>query len=122
MRGREFDNLGVFTFSDEEGTTSFDLPDRVPQPREGAPQAAADVAAEEDLRPAQPGAGSGSGSRCWSRGPTRTPTCCSAGRLATQAPEIDGMVLLNDGTRRAGAFVTAEITEAHPYDLVARIV
>ena len=27
----EFDHLGVFTFSDEEGTTSFDLPDRVPQ-------------------------------------------------------------------------------------------
>src|SRR5687768_7525541 len=26
-----FDHLGVFTFSDEEGTTSFDLPGRVPQ-------------------------------------------------------------------------------------------
>src|SRR5260221_8145758 len=26
----QFDNVGVFTFSDEEGTTSFGLPDRVP--------------------------------------------------------------------------------------------
>jgi ribosomal protein S12 methylthiotransferase len=44
------------------------------------------------------------------------------GRLATQAPDIDGMVILNDGTAPAGAFVQAEITEAHPYDLLARIV
>jgi len=44
------------------------------------------------------------------------------GRLATQAPEIDGQVILNDGTAEPGAFVTCEVTEAHPYDLVARIV
>ena len=44
------------------------------------------------------------------------------GRLATQAPEIDGAVLINDGTAPAGTFVTCEVTEAHPYDLVARIV
>ena len=28
--GAQFDNVGVFTFSDEEGTTSFELPGRVP--------------------------------------------------------------------------------------------
>jgi ribosomal protein S12 methylthiotransferase len=30
VEAAEFDNVGVFTFSDEEGTTSFDLPDRIP--------------------------------------------------------------------------------------------
>jgi ribosomal protein S12 methylthiotransferase len=44
------------------------------------------------------------------------------GRLASQAPEIDGQVILNDGTAEPGNFVTCEVTEAHPYDLVARIV
>ena len=44
------------------------------------------------------------------------------GRLAAQAPEIDGQVILNDGTAEPGSFVTCEITEAHPYDLVGRIV
>ena len=44
------------------------------------------------------------------------------GRTATQAPEIDGRVILNDGTAAAGQFVTAEITESHDYDFVARIV
>ena len=43
------------------------------------------------------------------------------GRLASQAPEIDGQVILNDGTAEPGCFVTCEVTEAHPYDLVARI-
>ena len=30
VRAGEFDNVGVFTYSDEEGTTAFDLPGRVP--------------------------------------------------------------------------------------------
>ena len=66
------------------------------------------------------GAGRRAASRCSSRGPTPTATCCCAGRLATQAPEIDGQVILNDGTAEPGAFVTGEVTEAHPYDLVGR--
>jgi len=44
------------------------------------------------------------------------------GRTAKQAPEIDGAVIINDGTADPGSFVTCEVTEAHPYDLVARIV
>jgi ribosomal protein S12 methylthiotransferase len=42
------------------------------------------------------------------------------GRSAAQAPEIDGQVIINDGTAEAGEFVTVEVTEAHPYDLVGR--
>jgi ribosomal protein S12 methylthiotransferase len=44
------------------------------------------------------------------------------GRSSTQAPEIDGSVLINDGTAAPGDFVTCEITDSHPYDLVGRIV
>ncbi len=43
-----------------------------------------------------------------------------------QAPEIDGHVLINDfGDHEQlvpGTFYRAEITEAHDYDVVARIV
>jgi hypothetical protein len=31
-------------------------------------------------------------------------------------------VIVNDGSAEPGSFVTCEITEAHPYDLVARII
>ena len=47
-------------------------------------------------------------------------------RLESQAPEIDGHVLVNDTPdgfdARPGQFVEIEITEAHEYDLVARVV
>jgi ribosomal protein S12 methylthiotransferase len=44
------------------------------------------------------------------------------GRLPGQAPEVDGSVLIADGAASPGELVTCEVTEAHPYDLVARIV
>lgn len=46
------------------------------------------------------------------------------GRMEGQAPDIDGCVLINDAPEnalRAGDFVTVEISEAHPYDLVGRV-
>lgn len=44
------------------------------------------------------------------------------GRFYGQAPEIDGVILINDGEAQAGHFHSVEITEAHPYDLVGKIV
>ena len=43
-------------------------------------------------------------------------------RLAISAEGSVLHAVVNDGTALPGAFVTAEITEAHPYDMVARIV
>jgi ribosomal protein S12 methylthiotransferase len=48
------------------------------------------------------------------------------GRIETQAPDIDGCVLINDAPEgfapEPGQFVNVEITEAQQYDLVGRIV
>ena len=48
------------------------------------------------------------------------------GRTQFHAPEIDGKVYINDfgdlETLEAGRFYRAEITEAHDYDVVARII
>ena len=48
------------------------------------------------------------------------------GRLAAQAPEIDGRLLINDGIdllpQDLPAFARVEITDAHPYDLVGAVV
>ena len=44
------------------------------------------------------------------------------GRLISQAPEIDGRLLINEGQPDAfPAFVRVTVTDAHPYDLVGRI-
>jgi ribosomal protein S12 methylthiotransferase len=42
-------------------------------------------------------------------------------RLASQAPEVDGCVLINKGFAKVGEIVAARITEAHPHDLIGEI-
>ncbi len=44
------------------------------------------------------------------------------GRMSQQAPDIDGVVLINDGTAEVGEIVNVRITESHDYDLVGEIV
>ena len=117
----EFDHLGVFTFSDEEGTSSFGLPGRVPQAVKERRKRKL-MAAQKKISARRNRALVGERVEVLVEGTHPDTDLLLRGRLATQAPEIDGMVVLNDGTALPGAFVIAEITEAHPYDLVARIV
>ncbi|MBT4287980.1 MAG: 30S ribosomal protein S12 methylthiotransferase RimO [Deltaproteobacteria bacterium] len=44
------------------------------------------------------------------------------GRNKYQGIEVDGVVLINDGQADSGDFVKVEITEAHPYDLIGKII
>jgi ribosomal protein S12 methylthiotransferase len=117
----EFDHLGVFTFSDEEGTTSFDLPDRVPQAVKERRKRKL-MAAQKKISARRNKRRIGQRVEVLVEGTHPDTDLLLRGRLATQAPEIDGMIVLNDGTAVPGAFVTAQITEAHAYDMVARIV
>ena len=55
-------------------------------------------------------------------GPSSESELLWEGRLATQAPEVDGVVYLNDGPVAAGSMQMVEITESHDYDLVGRVV
>ena len=43
------------------------------------------------------------------------------GRLSSQAPEVDGCVLINKGFGKVGEIIAARITEAHPHDLIGEI-
>ncbi len=48
-----------------------------------------------------------------------------AARSAGQAPEIDGIIYINDiskGRYKPGDLVNVEITEAHEYDLIGMII
>ena len=44
------------------------------------------------------------------------------GRAPFQAPEVDGMVIINEGGADAGAIVEVEITGSWEYDLIGRVV
>jgi ribosomal protein S12 methylthiotransferase len=116
-----FDNVGVFTFSDEEGTTSWDLPGRVPaRVKESRRRKLMSLQKRLSLRRNR--ARVGERLEVLVEGTHADSDLLLRGRLATQAPEIDGQVIVNDGSAEPGSFVTCEVTQAHPYDLVARIV
>jgi len=117
----EFDNVGVFTFSDEEGTASFDLPDRVAPPVKEARRRRL-LALQKRISARRNRRLVGGRVEVLVEGTHPDSDLLLRGRIAAQAPEIDGAVIINDGTADPGSFVTCEVTEAHPYDLVARIV
>jgi ribosomal protein S12 methylthiotransferase len=120
VKAAEFDNVGVFTFSDEEGTSSFDLPGRIPARVKEARRRKL-MALQKRISARKNRARVGERVEVLVEGTHPDTDLLLRGRLGGQAPEIDGQVILNDGTAEPGSFVTAEVTEAHPYDLVARI-
>jgi ribosomal protein S12 methylthiotransferase len=115
-----FDNVGVFTYSDEENTTSFDLPDRVPA-RTKETRRRKLMSLQKRISARKNKARVGERLTVLVEGAHPDSDLLLRGRTASQAPEIDGQVIVNDGTADPGTFVTCEVTEAHPYDLVARI-
>jgi ribosomal protein S12 methylthiotransferase len=64
----------------------------------------------------------GSRLRVLVEGPSEETDLLLQGRAEHQAPGIDGVVLINEGEAVPGSFATVEVLEAHPYDLVGRIV
>ena len=117
----EFDNVGVFTFSDEEGTASFGLPGRIAPPVKEARRRRL-LALQKRISARRNRRLVGQRVEVLVEGAHPESDLLLRGRLATQAPEIDGAVIINDGTAAPGSFVTCEVTEAHPYDVVARVV
>ncbi len=54
-------------------------------------------------------------------GPSEETDLLLKGRTATMAPEVDGQVLINEGLGTVGEILPVLIQEAHPYDLVGRL-
>jgi ribosomal protein S12 methylthiotransferase len=116
-----FDNVGVFTYSDEENTTSFELDGRLPAGLKEKRRKRL-MSLQKRLSAKRNRARVGDRVDVLVEGTHEDTDLLLVGRMASQAPEIDGRVILNDGTAGVGDFVRAEVTEAHAYDLVARVV
>ncbi len=125
VRNVEFDRVGVFTYSDEEGTPAFDLPDKVDAK---VARRRRDRLMKEQSRISLKvnRARVGQTVRVLFEGASAESDLLWQGRTETQAPDIDGCVLINDAPEgyapEPGDFVNVEITEAQEYDLVGRIV
>jgi ribosomal protein S12 methylthiotransferase len=120
----EFDRVGVFTYSDEEGTPAFELPEKVPA-RVAARRRTALMKEQRRISRRKNKARVGEVVRVLFEGESKESELLWQGRLETQAPDIDGCVLINDVPDgllpSPGDFVNVEITEGHEYDLIGRI-
>ena len=112
-----FDHLGVFTYSWQEENPGAALGDPIPEEikrermdRLMERQQTISLEINQNLV--------GQRLSALVEGPLEEMELLTAARLARQAPEIDGRLLINDGTAPVGSLVEVEITEAHPYDLV----
>jgi len=114
----QFDHLGAFKYSPEEGTPASRLPHRVPERVKGERlRTLMEVQKKISLKKYQKMVGQRR--VVLVEGPQRKQGVLR-GRLQSQAPEIDGSVFL-DGKAQPGDWVEARITQALPYDLVGQI-
>jgi ribosomal protein S12 methylthiotransferase len=115
------DHLGVFTYSHEEGTAAGgvddDVPEEVKQARRDEIMELQQSIVARNLR-----AKLGCTEEVLVEGLHPETDLLLVGRTATQAQDVDGQVLINDGAADAGSFVRVEITDVAGYDLVGGIV
>jgi ribosomal protein S12 methylthiotransferase len=125
VRAVEFDRVGVFTYSDEENSAAFDLDEKV-DPAVAKKRERLLMKEQARISRRKNKRMIGRRVRVLLEGRSNESDLLLEGRLESQAPEIDGCVLINDLSDsvrpRPGDFVTVEITEAHEYDLIGRVV
>jgi ribosomal protein S12 methylthiotransferase len=121
VRDTGFDHVGVFTYSHEEGTRAFVMDDDVPADVKEARRDAL-MQLQQGLVEARQRARIGHDVQVMVDGPSPESELVLTGRLQGQAPDIDAMVYLSDCDPSAfalGDVVTARVTDARGYDLVA---
>ena len=125
VRNCRFDNVGVFTYSDEEGTPAFDLPNKV-DPKVAKQRRSRLMKEQAKISKQLNRAKLGNTYKVLFEGLSQESDLLFQGRLQGQAQEIDGYILINDMPEDLdpvlGAIYDVEITEAFDYDLVGRIV
>lgn len=121
VKEHRFERMGCFQYSDEEGTAAFDFDGKVPK-RTIERRWRELMAVQQRISREQNKAMIGKRLEVLVEGVSPESDDLLVGRHQGQAPEIDGQVYLNDGLGYPGELVIAEVTEAHEYDLVAKIV
>ena len=116
----EFDHLGVFGFSPEAGTPAAKFPGQRAQ-RTKEKRREMLLMLQRSISRRRLASRVGQIAPVLVEGFHPETELLLSGRLATQAPEVDGMVILTKGQAKVGDLVLAQITAAHDYDVEAEI-
>ncbi|HBB34365.1 MAG TPA: 30S ribosomal protein S12 methylthiotransferase RimO [Cyanobacteria bacterium UBA8803] len=119
VRHHEFDHVGAFTFSPEEGTPAYNLPHQLPQDvMDSRRDALMAVQQPISLKKNQGEVGKVVDVLIEQEHPS---TGELIGRSARFAPEVDGLVYVQ-GEAPLGTIVPVEITDADVYDIYGSVV
>ena len=120
VRWAEFDHVGVFKYSDEESSRSFELEGKVPA-RTASARHRKLMTAQRAIAQKKSAAMVGRELVVLVEGESDEHEYVMMARHAGQAPGIDGQVYLSGGEARAGEMRRVEITQASDYDLVGEL-
>jgi len=124
VEAAKFDRLGVFSYSDEETSGSFQLEGKVDK-RTIYHRKRKLMSLQRRISAKRNRQLIGREFPVLVEGPSKETDLLWEARLATQAPEIDGVCYINDfgpGEPRPGEMRMLRITEAHDYDLIGELV
>ncbi|MGA9306418.1 MAG: 30S ribosomal protein S12 methylthiotransferase RimO, partial [Candidatus Sulfotelmatobacter sp.] len=124
VRDAQFDWMGTFSYSDQEGADAYGL-DKKLSVREIERRRKHLMGIQRQISKKKKKALVGQEFDLLLEGASEETDLLMEGRTSMHAPEIDGKVFVNDFPAetepRPGEFYRCQITEAHDYDLVARI-
>ena len=123
VEAAQLDRLGVFSYSDEDTSRSYALDGKV-DGRTIANRKRRLMAIQRKISRARNRRMIGRDVPVLVEGPSPDTDLLWTARMPTQAPEIDGTVLINDfegGEPAPGQMRTLRITEAHDYDLIGTL-
>jgi ribosomal protein S12 methylthiotransferase len=125
VREAEFDWMGTFSYSDQEGAAAFSLDEKV-SPREIERRRKHLMQIQKQISRQRKKHLQGHEFDVVLEGPSEESDLLLEARSAMHAPEIDGKLYIADVPEalipQAGEFYRCQVTETHDYDLVARIV
>jgi len=125
VREAQFDWMGAFAYSDQEGAAAFSQEKKL-SPREIERRRKHLMAIQRQISKKKKKALVGREFDLLLEGESEETELLLEGRTPMHAPEIDGKVFVNDFAEEVdpqpGHFYRCQVTEAHDYDLVVKIV
>jgi ribosomal protein S12 methylthiotransferase len=125
VKAAKFDWLGAFSYSDQDGAKAYALDEKLPV-KDIERRRKKLMSIQKQISRKAKKALVGREFDILIEGPSEESDLLWEGRTAMHAPEIDAKVFIADfgdhENIQAGQFHRCEITEAHDYDLVARLV
>jgi ribosomal protein S12 methylthiotransferase len=123
VEAAQFDRLGVFSYSDEDTSKSFELDQKV-DAKTIYNRKRHLMSIQKKISRKRNRALIGREFRVLVEGPSPDSDLVWQARLSTQAPEIDGVCYISDPGEQpleSGAMRTMRVTEAHDYDLTGEL-